>query len=125
MLAPPEVPISRSRSERFDDLVTDEVRRVAQRWSRELAGVEFAVEEVPPIEPWANGDEPVPLGRLRPSSGAGAPRIVLYRRPLEARGGGDERELARLIRDVVVEEVADLLGLSPESIDPSYDSPDE
>jgi predicted Zn-dependent protease with MMP-like domain len=124
MLAPPEVPISRSRSERFDDLVTDEVRRVAQRWSRELAGVEFAVEDVPPVEPRTDGAE-VPLGRLRPSTRESAPRIVIYRRPLEARGGGDERELARLIRDVVVEEVADLLGLSPESIDPSYDTPDE
>jgi predicted Zn-dependent protease with MMP-like domain len=125
MLAPPEVPISRSRAERFDDLVTDEVRRVAQRWSQELAGVEFAVEEVPPAEPWNGGAEPVPLGRLRPQAGVKAARIVIYRRPLEARGGGDERDLARLIRDVVVEEVADLLGLSPESIDPSYDSPDD
>jgi hypothetical protein len=25
----------------------------------------------------------------------------------------------------VVEEVADLLGLSPESVDPTYDSPDD
>jgi predicted Zn-dependent protease with MMP-like domain len=52
-------------------------------------------------------------------------RIVVYRRPIEARGGEDDRDRARLIRELMVEEVADLLGLSPESIDPTYDSPDD
>jgi hypothetical protein len=117
--------VSRTRAERFDDLVHDEVRRVTGRWRRELAGVEFAVEEVPPVEPWADGADPVPLGRLQPAAGDRPARIVVYRRPLQARGGGDERDLARLVRDVVVEEVADLLGLAPESVDPTYDSPDD
>ncbi len=95
--------------------MSDEVRRLAQRWSKELAGVEFAVEDVPAV----NGATQVPLGRVEP----GPPtRIIIHRRPVEARGGtADERELARLVRDVIIEEVADLLGLSPESIDPSYD----
>jgi predicted Zn-dependent protease with MMP-like domain len=117
--------VSRTRAERFDDLVHDEVRRVTVRWRRELAGVEFAVEEVPQVEPWADGTDPVPLGRLQPAAADRPARIVVYRRPLQARGGGDERDLARLVRDVVVEEVADLLGLAPESVDPTYDSPDE
>ncbi|MCW2945807.1 MAG: hypothetical protein JWR24_2524 [Actinoallomurus sp.] len=125
LLAPPEAPISRSRAERFDDLVRDEARRLEQRWSQELAGVEFAVEEVPLVEPWADGADPVPLGRLVSAEDGRPPRIVVYRRPVEARGGDDERDRARIIRDVVVEKVADLLGLSPESIDPTYDSPDE
>lgn len=124
-LAPAEAPVSRTRAERFDDLVRDEARRLEQRWSRELSGVEFAVEEVPPVQPWADGADPVPLGGLLPASGGRPPRIVVYRRPVEARGGDDERDRARLIRDIVVEEVADLLGLSPESVDPTYDSPDD
>lgn len=119
----------------------DEVRRLGRRWGRELSRVRFTVEEVPPVEPWFDG--PVPLGHTVlqpppttnqstsparpniPSEGGGRPvRITVFRRPVEARAKG-EPELARLIRDLLVEEVADLLGLSPESVDPSYDSPDE
>ncbi|RAY14267.1 peptidase [Actinomadura craniellae] len=123
-LAPPEAPLSRTRAQRFDDLVRDEVRRLGQRWSRELAQVEFAVEEVPQVEPWADGADPVPLSETRSGGTAAPPSIVLFRRPIEARGD-DEREVAQLIRDLLVEEVADLLGLSPESVDPSYDTPDD
>ena len=87
--------------------------------------MEFAVEDVPPVPPHADADNPVPLGRVEPASGGRPTRIIIHRRPVEARGGGpggaDDRELARLVRDVIIEEVADLLGLSPESIDPSYD----
>jgi predicted Zn-dependent protease with MMP-like domain len=124
-LAPPEAPISRTRAERFDELVRDEAHRLVQRWSRQLAGVEFAVEEVPAVDPQTLLTETVPLSRLVPAANGRPARIVIYRRPVEARGGDDDRDRARLIRDLMVEEVADLLGLSPESIDPTYDSPDD
>ncbi len=121
-LTPPLAPISRTRAERFDDLVHDEVRRLTERWDQELAHVEFAVMEVPDVEPRSEG--PVPLSATL-SGGTGRPvRIVVYRRPVEVRASG-ERETARLVRDLLVEEVADLLGLAPESVDPSYDSPDD
>ncbi len=100
----------------------DEVRRLGRRWGRELARVEFTVAEVPEVEPWFEG--PVPLGETVPGEGGGPVRIVVYRRPVEARASGDQ-ELGRLVRDLLVEEIADLLGLSPESVDPSYDSPDD
>ncbi|WP_371950035.1 metallopeptidase family protein [Actinomadura monticuli] len=121
-LTPPQAPVSRTRAERFDDLVDDEVRRLVQRWDRELARVEFAVDDVPDIEPGHTG--PAPLGRTFPAEDGLPVRIVVFRRPVEARASG-EAELARLIRDLLVEEVADLLGLSPESVDPSYDFPDD
>lgn len=98
------------------------MRRLAARWGRELARVRFTVEEVPTVEPWFDG--PIPLGRTVPGKGDRQVRITVFRRPVEARAKG-ESELARLIRDLLVEEVADLLGLSPESVDPSYDSPDD
>jgi predicted Zn-dependent protease with MMP-like domain len=119
------VPIYRSRSERFDDLVRDAINELEQRWSQELEGVEFAVEDVPPPGTgWDEGvvaDEtaggPVPLGRLL-SGGLGTPpRVVVYRRPLEARAG-DRGDLGDLVHEVVVDQVAQLLGLDPDVIDP-------
>ena len=100
--------------------------RLEPRWESELSGIEFAVQEVPDEE--IQGDElvPVPLARIDPGEpdpqargGAHSPRIVLYRRPLLARAE-DEEELSELIFDVVVEEVAELLGLDPDTIDPGY-----
>ena len=45
--------------------------------------------------------------------------VLVYRRPVEIRSKSrDERAL--LVHEVVVEQVADLLGLSPESVDPRY-----
>lgn len=122
VLAPIEVPLNRTRAEQFDDLVLDAVEHLEQRWSRELHGVEFAVEEVPPAEAASEeGEEPVPLSRLQPASGTGRqttpPRIVLYRRPLEARGL-DPDDLGDIILDVLVHEVAHLLDVEPEIVDP-------
>ena len=46
-------------------------------------------------------------------------QIVVYRRPIEARATGAE-ELSDLVHDVVVEEVAELLGVDPQVLDPGY-----
>jgi predicted Zn-dependent protease with MMP-like domain len=113
------VPAWRSRAARFDDLVLDAVEVLEQRWSGELEGVEFAVEDVPPSDPapWEHGE--VPLGRFFPAQGELPPRVVVYRRPVETRAA-EPREVAALTHDVVVEQVAHLLGLSPEQVDPRY-----
>jgi predicted Zn-dependent protease with MMP-like domain len=119
------VPAARSRSERFDDLVRDAIADLEGRWHDELEGVEFAVEDVPPPDSgWDDGvvaDEtaggPVPLGRLLPAAPGVPPRVVLYRRPLEARASG-RADLGDLVHEVVVDQVAQLLGLDPDVIDP-------
>jgi predicted Zn-dependent protease with MMP-like domain len=119
------VPLYRSRSERFDDLVRNAINELEQRWSHELEGVEFAVEDVPPPGTgWDDGvvaDEtaggPVPLGRLLSGDHGTPPRVVVYRRPLEARAG-DRGDLGELVHEVVVDQVAQLLGLDPDVIDP-------
>ena len=132
VLAPPDIPLHRTRAEGFDDLVLQAVARLEPRWEAHLAGVEFAVEEIPPA---ADAAGPVPLARLEPGppaepAAAGGPdaradavrrppRIVVYRRPLMARADGDE-DLGELVFEVIVEEFARLLGMSPEDVDPGY-----
>lgn len=97
----------------------DAVEGLERRWARQLEGAEFAVEEVPPSAPapWEHGG--VPMGRYFPADAGLPPRIVVYRRPVEARAA-DEADLADLVQDVVVEQVAHLLGRRPEEIDPRY-----
>ena len=124
---PPGVPLYRTRSQQFDDLVLDAVARLESRWEAELAGVEFAVQEVPEADELADDAGPVPLARTVPGSQdprdparpASAARIIIYRRPLLARSENDT-ELSDLVFDVVVEEFASVLGLDPESVDPGY-----
>ena len=102
---PASVPLARTRAEIFDDLVLD------------------AVEEVPPdlnvYDSDVLEDGEVPLARLlpgRPGRHGLPPRIVLYRRPLELRAI-DREDLADLVHDVIIEQVANLLGVSPDELD--------
>ncbi|HEY5553523.1 MAG TPA: metallopeptidase family protein [Cellulomonas sp.] len=118
-LLPATVPAYRSRARRFDELVLGAVDGLEKQWSRQLEGTEFAVEDVPPSNPapWERGG--VPLGRYFPADAGLPARIVVYRRPLETRAL-DHDDLADLVHDVVVEQVAHLLGRSPDDVDPGY-----
>ena len=131
-LVPQSVPLSRSRAQQFDDLVLDAVEHLEHRWASELDNIEFAVEDVP-LVPDGDADAliygtdviedgAVPLARMLPAGRdtegrAVPPRIVIYRRPLEARSL-DRLDLADLVHDVVVEQVANLLGVDPDEVDP-------
>lgn len=118
-LLPPGSPAHRTRAQRFDDHVLDAVERLERAWGSQLAGAEFAVEDVPPSDPapWESGG--VPLGRYFPAEAGQPARIVVYRRPVETRALDDE-DAADLVRDVVVEQVAHMLARTPEEIDPGY-----
>ena len=113
-----------TRAAQFDELVLDAASRMELRAGKSLGDVEFAVEDVPPSDPapWEHSD--VPLGRLFAAQGPMPARIVVYRRPVETRSI-DARELAALINDVVVEQVASLLGVDPRDLDAAYDPDDE
>ena len=125
-LVPPGVPLYRTRSQQFDDLVLEAVARLEPRWETELADVEFAVQEVPDADimagatacrwPASSAARPDTRDPDHPATG---PRIVLFRRPLLARAE-DEDELSELLYDVVVEEFAEILGVDPEVIDPTF-----
>jgi predicted Zn-dependent protease with MMP-like domain len=121
-LVPATVPLARTKAEIFDDLVLDTVESLERRYAKELAGVEFAVEDVPPdlnvYDSDVLEDGEVPLARLlpgRPGRQELPPRIVLYRRPLEFRAM-DREDLADLVHDVIIEQVANLLGVDPDEL---------
>lgn len=111
-IAPPQVPLAASRAETFADLVQDSVERLERRWPQ-LADIDFLVLDVPRLDGAAAGwDETVPLGGTVTARDGVPARVVIYRRPVEIRSKGrDER--AALVHEVVVEQVADLLGLTP------------
>lgn len=116
-LAPDATPIARTRSERFNEYVLDAVEQLERRWRDELTAVQFAVEDVPPVSP-ESAPELVRLARVERVGDSH--RIVVHRWPIEVRTR-DHGELAALVHDVVVEEVAELLGVEPEAVDPEYD----
>jgi predicted Zn-dependent protease with MMP-like domain len=119
-LAPLAVPLSRTRAAAFDELVLEAVEHLESLWGTELEHVQFAVEDVPPAELLGRSPvEPVPLGAVFVAKNGKPAQIVVYRRPIEARSTGID-EVAELVHDVVVEKVADLLGLAPDVIDPGY-----
>ncbi|RLV67079.1 DUF1025 domain containing protein [Streptomyces sp. CBMAI 2042] len=107
------MPLSASRGEVFRDLVQDSVERLERRWPQ-LAEVDFVVLDVP-----SDLEDSVPLGSAVSAAKGRPAQIVVYRRPIEIRTKSrDERSL--LVHEVVVEQVAELLGLAPESVDPRY-----
>lgn len=83
-LVPPNVPLYRSRSDRFDDLVLLAVSQLEPRWEAELSAIEFRVEEIPPVIPDFDDPEPVPLGRLEAGPMQPAPAQPGPARPIPA-----------------------------------------
>ena len=128
-LYPSSLPAASTRAERFDAVVLEALEPIEARWRSELTKLDVAIDEVPEAEPAEEDDAAsgvladggVPLARLVPPGmdRAGNPtsaRIVLYRRPLEARAK-DSVDLTELVHDVLVEQVANYLGLDPGAID--------
>jgi predicted Zn-dependent protease with MMP-like domain len=118
----PGRPELRTARERFDDLALGIVTEIDQRWQDKLGLVEYAVEDTPHIpDDWTS--ETVPLSSLVRGSGTTPTRLVLFRRPIERRC--DTRsDLEALLLTVVVEQVAELLGVDAEDVDPRYEGGD-
>ena len=117
--AVPGRPELRTARERFDDLALGIVTEIDQRWQDRLGLVEYAVEDTPHIpDDWTS--ETVPLSSLVRGSGATPTRLVLFRRPIERRCE-NRSDLEALLLTVVVEQVAELLGMEAEDVDPRYE----
>ncbi len=113
-MAWPRVPAMQTRSEDFDRAVLESLERLEHRIKRPLDMLEVAVEDVPAHDP-APWESDVALGRSFPGHGGAVTRIVIYRRPIEARTF-DRDELSELIDHVVAEQVADVIGIHPDDL---------
>ncbi|WP_314325244.1 metallopeptidase family protein [Paenarthrobacter ilicis] len=116
----PNLPGFRSRSERFDDMVLDSAERLQDMWGKQLDGVLFAVDEIPPnLEQLVATGTTAPMGSYTPGGRGEAPIITVYRRVAE-QAANTREELQDLVHDVVVEYTAEMLGVPPETLDPVY-----
>ncbi|WP_090819776.1 metallopeptidase family protein [Arthrobacter sp. yr096] len=116
----PNLPGFRTRSERFDDMVLDSAERLQDMWGKQLDGVLFAVDEIPPnLEQLVATGERAPMGSYTPGGRGEAPMITVYRRVVE-QATNTREELQDLVHDVVVEYTAEMLGVPPETLDPVY-----
>jgi Zincin-like metallopeptidase len=108
---------------------------IERQWHDRVSALDLAVDEIPRISPrdpdniqWPPeviADGPIALARLIPAGvdvrgNATRARIMLFRKPIErrAKDGGD---LADLLHDVLVAQVATYLGVEPSVIDPTID----
>jgi predicted Zn-dependent protease with MMP-like domain len=126
-LVPRGLPISTSPADRFDRIASEAIEHVEHRWREQLADVEFAVDLVPagevdPANPAMDGaieSGGVLLAQILPGTGRTRTHIVLYRKPIELRARGIE-DLEDLVHDVVVQVIANYLGLEPDVVDPGF-----
>lgn len=117
--ADPRRPVLRTARERFDDLALAIITEIDERWQARLGLIEYAVEESPDVpDEWTAADQ-IPLGSVVRGSGPRPTRLVVYRQPIEHRCE-TRAELEAMILTVVVEQVADLLGVEAEAVDPRY-----
>jgi hypothetical protein len=96
------------------------MRAVVARWPDRLGDVDLAVEEVP-VLPTGWSERTVPLASYVDRSTTSAPRLVLFRRPLEHRAE-TLLDLESLLLTVVVEQFAEVLGIPPEDVHPGYEA---
>lgn len=114
----PQPPLPRIRREAFDRAVLDVVTGIDARWAEHLGPIEYAVEDIPVLPAdWKQGQ--VPLSSVVRPRGGGPTRLVVFRRPVEHRCR-DRADVEALVLTVVIEQVADILGIPPTEVDPRY-----
>lgn len=119
----PPVPGQRGlarRPDHFDDIALGVIESVDRPWRHRLGRLEYAVEDVPDLGPRWRGTS-VPLSTVIPRAPGTPARLVIFRRPVEHRAR-TRAEQEELLLTVVVEQLAELLGMAPEEVDPRYDA---
>ena len=113
------LPRYRTRCGVFDDLVAAQIRRLSAGWPEMVRSVQFGVEDVPPSDPTPWDGTSGVYSRSFPAGRGVPPRIILYRMPIQHQTR-NRMELELIIRDELVQQLAELYGRSPEQIDPMW-----
>ena len=108
--------------DRFERLVADALDSLPAGWQAYLDNVEVVVEDVPDVDADGGGGvllglyEGIPQTERAWGQAALPDRITVYRRPHELRAR-TKRELADLVRETVVHELAHHFGIDDDRLD--------
>ncbi|MCQ1957218.1 metallopeptidase family protein [Arthrobacter sp. zg-Y826] len=117
---PPHLAGARTRAERFDEWVLESAQRLERLWGERIQSYQFVVEEIPPgLEELARSGGPIPLGAGTASAPNRPPVITIYRHAVET-AARSLVPISELVHDVIVEQLAILMGMDPETVDPAY-----
>ena len=116
----PALPGARTRAEKFDELVRDSADRLSDLWGAAMESVQFVVDDIPgSLEDLVAQGLRAPLGTHQ-LAGQGRPAMItLYRRPIEQLADGED-DLRDIVHEIIIEEAAGILNVSPEAVDPVY-----
>ncbi len=112
-VAGPHLPVLRTRTERFDQIVGETVDTLRGVWPVELSGVRFEVAAMPSD----GGGGAIDRWRVHPRER----RVVLYRLPIERLGHlhvDDEAHQRMHIEACVLRAVGELIGRDPWDLAP-------
>jgi predicted Zn-dependent protease with MMP-like domain len=122
-LTKPEIMPEGTGRAAFAELVDDAVASLPVQFRSRLDNVEFIVEETPRGDEVEGGGlllglyQGIPLpARDGGYFGTLPDRIIIFRRPIEARARSDA-DLAELVREVVIHEVAHYFGIDDDRLD--------
>lgn len=114
-LTPDGIPGVPSVAQDFDTLVLSVLDQVRAQHPESIDGIELAVEDHPLLpDDWQRR---VPYASSVPADTDDRARVVLFRRPILTHAEGDA-EIASIVLDTIVTEVAELSGIDPDDLDP-------
>ena len=103
--------------EEFDEVVAAAIEDLPDDLREAMSNVEVVVEDEPPDgRPLLGLYQGVPLTRRTSAYAALPDKISIYRGPLERGYGADPEALRRMIRHVVLHEIAHHFGISDERL---------
>ncbi|MDN5851564.1 MAG: metallopeptidase family protein [Actinomycetia bacterium] len=114
-LTPDGVPGIPTAAADFDAVVLGVIDRIRARVGDRIDSIEFAVEDHPLLpDDWQRA---VPYASSVPEHTGTRARVVVFRRPILTHSAG-EADLAALVLDTLIDELAELWAMVPDDIDP-------